>query len=429
VRILVAPDKFKGVLNAREVAENIAAGLRAALPDAKIDIMPVADGGEGIAQIICDALGGSWANCRAHDPVGREIEARYASIESGERAVIEMSEAAGMWRLRPNERDVAEPADGGQLLQQKLHASRNEIDRRSWATQPIDPIGCPPGAMRVDLASTFGVGEMILDAARNGAKEIIVGLGGSATNDGGFGMARALGFRFFAQDHELTGPVSELSKLTRIAVPGAAGVSPAKSSASQPARLPPQLRIVAAADVRNPLLGENGATRVFGPQKGVTEDKVDIFERALAKLAAVVAREFGVDHRDEAGVGAAGGLGFGLISFCGAIIRPGFDVVAEAVGLEAKMQDVDLVITGEGSLDRQTLEGKTPAGVARMARQYRKRVFAIAGRASEDRQLQALFDGVYVVTPPGMNEEEAVARAAELLQEKARELGKILSAE
>jgi glycerate kinase len=420
MRILIAPDKFKGSLSAHEVAENIAAGLRDVLPNAKIDIVPMADGGEGTAEVICDALGGSWVKCQAHDPLGREIEARYAFIDNRKLAVMEMSEAAGMRRLQPNEQDVAEPGEARQLLQQKADAGRGDATRRSWATQLIDPTGCPPGATRVDLASTFGVGEMLLDAARQGANEIIVGLGGSATNDGGFGMARAFGYRFFEHEQrreldclkqssspgpekELAGVVSELVKLVRIEKP--TGLS-----------LP---KIVAAADVRNPLLGENGATRIFGPQKGVTPDKRDMFERALARLADVVARDLQVDLRNEPGAGAAGGLGFGLMSFCGATIRPGFEVVAEAAGLETKMKDVDLVITGEGSLDRQTLEGKTPASVARLARKLGKRIVAIVGRASEDRQVRELFDGIY-----GLG--GSIPQARELLRARARELGRDL---
>src|SRR6185436_4866881 len=154
-------------------------------------------------------------------------------------------------------------------------------------------------------------------------------------------------------------------------------------------------RIMAAVDVKNPLLGENGATRVFGPQKGASKADLDSLERALTKLVDVVATEFGLDFRNQAGTGAAGGLGFGLLNFCGATILPGFEVVAEAVGLESKMKEADLVITGEGSLDRQTLEGKTPAGVARLARKLRKKVFAIAGRYDGNRQVSELFDGVY----------------------------------
>jgi glycerate kinase len=185
-------------------------------------------------------------------------------------------------------------------------------------------------------------------------------------------------------------------------------------------------KIIAAVDVRNPLLGQNGATRIFGPQKGATEDKIDALEQALARFADVVAERFGFDYRNEPGAGAAGGLGFGLLSFCGAEIRPGFEIVAKTVGLEAKIKDADLVITGEGSLDRQTLEGKTPAGVARLARKLSKRVFAIVGRASEDRELREMFDGIYQNARPGMSQQENMKRAAELLSENARELAKEL---
>src|SRR5206468_9466056 len=165
---------------------------------------------------------------------------------------------------------------------------------------------------------------------------------------------------------------------------------------------------------------------VFGPQKGASEDEVNLLEQALTRLADVVAKEFGFDYRDRPGAGAAGGLGFGLMSFCGATIRPGFDVVAEAVGLESKMKGVDIVITGEGSLDRQTLEGKTPAGVARLARKLGKPVFAIVGRATKDRDVRELFDAVYENARPGMSQEENMKRAAELLRENARELAKSL---
>ena len=369
IRILVAPDKFKGSLIAREAAENIAKGLRDVCRDAMIDIVPMADGGEGTAEAICDALGGSWLKCNAHDPLGREIEVRYAWIEKRRLAVMEMSETAGMWRVSERERE------------------------------PL-------------RANTFGVGEMLLDAARYDASEIIIGLGGSATNDGGSGMARALGFRFFdhEKEHELGDALSDLVRLRRIEKP-------------KDLALP---KIIAAVDVRNPLLGGNGATRVFGPQKGASKNDLDVLEQALTKLADVIANEFGFDYRDNPGAGAAGGLGFGLMSFCGAKIRPGFDVVAKAVGLEAKIKDADVVITGEGSLDRQTLEGKTPAGVARLARRLGKRVIAIAGRTDGNQEAQKLFDQVYQLAQPGMSKEEQIARAAELLRGKALHVAKEL---
>src|SRR5437870_10878347 len=386
MKILIAPDKFKGALNAREAAENIAKGLRDALPDVAIEMVPMADGGEGTAKVICNARSGSRVQCKAHDPLEREIDAHYAWIGDEKLAVMEMSEAAGMRRLSESERD------------------------------PI-------------RATTFGVGEMILDAARGGAAEIIIGLGGSATNDGGSGMARALGFRFFSDAEELNANVSELEKLTEIILPeeilgalAAASARPKGRRLTQPPLQHVLPKIIAAVDVKNPLLGENGATRVFGPQKGATKNDIDILERALTTLADVVAKEFGFDYRNEPGAGAAGGLGFGLMSFCGAKIRPGFEVVAEAVGLEAKIKDADVVITGEGSLDRQTLEGKTPVGVARLARQLGKRVFAIVGRASTDREVREMFDGVSAHTRPAMSREENMKRSAELLRENARGL-------
>jgi glycerate 2-kinase len=225
-------------------------------------------------------------------------------------------------------------------------------------------------------------------------------------------MARALGYRF-DYEHENENDrkrVADLVNLDRIDKP-------------KDLRLP---TIIAAVDVRNPLLGENGATRVFGPQKGASKDELNILEQVLTRLADVIAKDFDFDYRDGPGAGAAGGLGFGLMSFCGATIRPGFDVVAEAVRLESKMKDADVVITGEGSLDRQTLEGKTPAGVARMARKFGKKVFAIAGRYEGNEQVHELFDEVYQLARSGMSEKEQMKHAGELLREKAREFAKSL---
>lgn len=381
MRILIAPDKFKGSLSASAVAENIARGLAHVLPQAKIDILPLADGGEGTAEVICAAIRGSWVHCPAHDPLGREIDARYAWSDNRKLAVMEMSEAAGMRRV----------------------AER-------------DPL----------RATTFGLGEMILDAVKRGARDTIIGLGGSATNDGGFGMACALGFRFFSGANELSGPVVDLVKLTKIQRPqevvGALGAASAQSKERRLIQPPLQRawpKIIAAVDVQNPLLGENGATRVYGPQKGATPDKIDSLEKALIRLADVTARDLGVDFRDRPGAGAAGGLGFGLMSFCGATVRPGFDVVAEAVDLEAKMRDVDIVITGEGKLDRQTLSGKTPAGVARLAGRLGKRVLAIVGCASEEGEARKMFEAVYELGG-------TISEAPRLLREKAAELAKTL---
>src|SRR2546426_6147833 len=219
MNILIAPDKFKGALNAREAAENITKGLRDALPDAKIEIVPMADGGDGTAEVICNARGGSWVKCKAHDPFCREIDARYAWIGDEKLAVMEMSEAAGMRRLSESERD------------------------------PI-------------RATTFGVGEMLLDATKRGANEIVIGLGGSATNDGGFGMARALGFRFLGGGDREIKRVVELALLERIQRP--------KGREELKRR-----RIVAAGGGKNPLVGGKGAAPGVGPQKGARKRELD----------------------------------------------------------------------------------------------------------------------------------------------------------
>jgi len=362
MRILIAPDKFKGSLNARAVAENIASGLRDVLPNAIIETMPVADGGEGTADAISHACAGEKVTCAAHDALGREIAAEYFWLADRGTAVMEMSAGAGLWRIAPQERDL----------------------------------------LRAD---TFGVGAMMKDALGRGVKEILLGLGGSATNDGGLGMAQALGFRFLANEHEVETP-AELVNL--------AGIKAPTQSMSA--------TIVAAVDVRNPLLGPRGATRTFGPQKGGSQEQLEILESALKRLADVVAHDHGCDFRDTPGAGAAGGLGFGLMSFCGANIKSGFDVVAEFIGLRAAIAKADVVITGEGRLDEQSLEGKAPAGVARLAREAGKRVFAIAGSASDAPAVRAPFDVVLVLARPPITPAESIARAPQLLHERAREL-------
>lgn len=380
MKFLIAPDKFKGSLTAQEVSDNIALGIRDAIPDAEIEIAPMADGGEGTAEAIGRARGGEWVTCAAHGPLGDAIEASYIWLEGSASAVMEMSEVAGMRRLKNDVRDV-------------LHAN------------------------------TFGVGEMLLDAARRGAREIIIGLGGSATNDGGLGMARALGFRFLEEgETEFTDGPMPLTELTRIVRPVAAALVPGaypvpRSLAQAPL---PRAKIIGAVDVQNPLLGPNGATHTFGPQKGATAEQLEILERAMTRLADVAARDFGHDFRNEPGTGAAGGLGFGLMSFCDAKIRPGFEVVSEAVGLEDRIQRADVIVTGEGKLDDQTLLGKTPSGVAALARKFDKPIFAIVGRADANSKARDLFDGVYELAGP-------IPEARQLLRERASELAVMLA--
>jgi glycerate kinase len=362
MRILVAPDKFKGSLGADAVGRHIAIGLRAVLPRAEIEILPVADGGEGTAAIISQARGGEMVACASHDALGRSIRAPFCWIAADRTAVVEMSASAGLAQLAPNERD------------------------------PL-------------CASTFGVGEMVLAAAARGARKIVVGLGGSATNDGGAGLARALGFRFFAAGgRELSALPSSLPELIRIEVPNEL-------------QLPP---LEVAADVRNPLLGCAGASRTFALQKGAQAQQIDLLEEALTRLADVAANTFARDQRDQPGAGAAGGLGFGLLTFCRATLRPGFEVVAEAIDLQRKLRWADLVVTGEGRLDRQTLAGKAPAGVARMARMFGKPVFALVGASTDEAETDGLFDEVFTLGDS--------SETADALEARAREIGRKFAA-
>jgi glycerate kinase len=359
MRILVAPDKFKGSFSGEQVAERIAAGLKSVLPQAEIEIAPVADGGEGTADILSRALGGEQVECEACDALGRKIRGRYDWVSDSATAIMEMSAVSGLATLSPNERNP----------------------RR---------------------ASTFGVGQMLRDATTRGAHEVILGLGGSATNDGGSGMARALGFRFLDENDTEISAAEELQNLARIESPNEL-------------RLP---AIRAATDVRNPLLGPDGATHTFARQKGATPADVEILEKALTRLADVAATTFGGDQRDAVGAGAAGGLGFGLLVFCRATLHPGFELVAEAIDLQKKIARADFVITGEGRLDRQTLSGKAPAGVARMARTAGKPVFAIVGESRDEEATRHLFDDILP-----LGHEALETRAGELARRLSTRFG------
>ncbi|HJT80039.1 MAG TPA: glycerate kinase [Chthoniobacterales bacterium] len=371
MRILVAPDKFKGCLTAAEVAKEIGAGIQEILPKAEIDVIPIADGGDGTAEVLCQALGGSWINCPAHDPLGRQIECRYAILDEHKIAVIEMSEAAGMRRLTEAE---------------------------------LDPL----------KATTFGVGELIVDAARRGVREIVVGLGGSATNDGGFGLARALGYRFFdGEGIQVRIAVNKLRTLKQIDTP-------------RNLTLPP---VVGAADVRNPLYGPHGATRVFGPQKGADEAKVELLEKILKRMAKVVMRQVRPVSPEIPGAGAAGGLGFGLMAFVNATLCPGFDLVSEMIGIENHIKRADVVVTGEGRLDAQTLDGKAPAAIARLARKHHKRVLAVVGEAQDEKIIGEVFHGVYQLRSPTVDKTESVKNARQLLRKRAGEMAKTLAEE
>lgn len=257
---------------------------------------------------------------------------------------------------------------------------------------------------------------MMIAAFKAGAREMIVGLGGSMTNDGGFGMARALGWHFLnSAGRSLDGPVSGLSNLARIQF-NQEGSSRFRNA-----------RILAAVDVQNPLLGPDGATHVFAEQKGADDRQIQQLENALTRFADVVERDLAVWRRNEAGAGAAGGLGFGLMAFCSAEIRSGFDIVADAIGLEEKLRTADVLITGEGRLDRQTLAGKAPGQVARMARRLGKAVLAVVGKTDGTEELRELFDQIFEVAVEGASDAENLRRAGELLCQGGRKVGQHLA--
>lgn len=368
MKVLIAPDKFKGSLSAVAAAGAISRGVRAVWPGAQVQIAPIADGGEGFAEAMCHALSGEWVKLTAHDPLGREVQARYAWVKSRKLAVLEMSEASGVWRLHRSE---------------------------------LSPM----------QARTFGTGQLMLHAIEQGAETLLVGLGGSATTDGGIGMANALGFEFLDANGTPLDPLPcNLHAL----------------SAIRPRTGPPLPQIVAACDVQNPLLGERGTARVFSPQKGAGAAEVAALEEGMKNLAHVVHRDLGCDFGDTPGAGAAGGIGFGLMSFCGAEIKSGFDVVAEALQLDAMVREADLVITGEGRIDAQTLEGKGPAGVAQLARAARKPVLALAGAVSEDPQLYQIFDALAPIVDEPVTLEDAMRRGAELLERAAQRAARFL---
>jgi glycerate kinase len=383
MRVLIAPDKFKGSLSAAQAAEALAKGWREGWPmvnPLEIETLPVADGGEGTAEAVCDALAGRWVVLAVRDPIGRTVEGRYALVEraNGERlAVLEMSSASGFSLVRGDDRNLLR-------------------------------------------GNTFGTGQLLAHALReSNADRVVIGIGGSATNDGGVGMAAALGFRFLDAGYHNLAPTPEcLPHLARIESP------------SDPL---PAVPIEVACDVKNPLLGPRGATRVYGPQKGLRDEaEAAQLEVGLARLADVAARTFGCDHRNVPGAGAAGGLGFGLMTFCGANLVPGFDLVAGLLKLEAAIGRADLVLTGEGSLDSQSLEGKAPVGVAALARRFRRPVIAFGGRLEEAARadLSACFDELIALSDvePELTQAQRIAQGSELLGRHAAHLAARIAA-
>jgi glycerate kinase len=355
VRILVAPLEFKGSLTAGQAARAVEAGVRSGWPEADVRVLPLADGGPGTADALVDALGGEWHTAWAHDALGRPLQARWASWSGG--GVVEMARASGLSLIDPSERDAL-------------------------------------------VASTIGTGELIADALESGVRSLLVGVGGSATTDGGAGALQALGYRFLdAAGRALPPGGAALRNLARI---DGAGLLPAVRAAE----------LTVLTDVLNPLCGPTGASHVYGPQKGATPEDVEILDAALAHLAEVVARDLGVDAAHLPGTGAAGGLSYGLLVGCGARIRRGFEHLAMLLGLEANLAGVDWVLTGEGRLDTQTLSGKGPLELGRRARQAGARVVAFAGKVDPNALAgETPFDDAIQVSPPDWSESDPAHRA------------------
>jgi glycerate kinase len=329
MRILVAPDKFRGTLTARQAAEAIRAGWHRERPDDALDLVPMADGGEGTMDALVDALGGRTEAVEVTGPLGDRVLAAFgvAPASEGLLGIVEMACASGLDLVSERRRD--------------------------------------PGR-----TTTRGTGELMATAMDRGARRLVVCLGGSATNDGGTGMASALGVRFLdAQGRDLPPGGAALLDLVRI---DASGRHPGLAA----------VVVTGGCDVDNPLTGPSGASAVYGPQKGASADQVWLLDRALGHLASVVHRDMGLSMHDEPGAGAAGGLGFGLMAFCGARLRPGVDVVMEAVGLQERVIRADLAITGEGSFDEQSMHGKVPAGVIDAAAGAGVPVAILCGRAA-----------------------------------------------
>lgn len=366
--MLVAPDKFKGSLTARQASEAIARGWLHTWPDCETISHPVADGGDGTLDAIGAAIGAPRRTTSARDARGRHREVPWLWDSRTRSAWIESASVVGLAGLAADER------------------------------QPL-------------TATTAGLGTLIRTAADAGAARIFLALGGSASNDAGCGMAGELGYRFLDADGIPFEPVPDnLARLDRIERPSAP-------------RLPP---ITGLVDVGNPLLGPQGASHIYGPQKGATSDVVHQLEQALTRVAEVARRDLDAPDPSIPGAGAAGGLGYGTMAFLGAELRPGFDLIAEITGLREAIESADLVITGEGRLDAQTASGKAPAGVARLARDCGKPVIALAGSVPLTKEDHDAFDAVLAITNGSMTLDQAMQQAAPLLEAAAARAARLV---
>jgi glycerate 2-kinase len=369
MRYLIAPDKFKGTLSAQEVAETIASAIRDRDPRADIDLLPIADGGEGTARLLAAQLSAERNTVGTLDPLGRPIDAEF--FVRGHEAILDMSAASGLWRVHPNERD------------------------------PL-------------RSSTYGTGIIIWHLIENGIERIFIGLGGSATVDAGLGMGAALGYRFYGT--------------------GDSRIEPLPFAFSQIQKVKPPLMIrmpevIGLADVETVLIGARGATYTFGPQKGLSPAEVEAFDRSLASLVVRLEQGLGTNFSNVRRAGAAGGFGYGILTFLRGKLVSGFDMIAEKLELRKRIRAADVVITGEGKLDLQSLQGKGPYGVAVLAKEATKPVWAIAG-VIENRNLVAQhFEKLISLAGEEATLEEAIGNPVELLRRRTMQLCGYMSAE
>ncbi len=375
MKIVVAPQSFKGSLPAREVAEAITGGIRRVLAEAKVVVLPMADGGEGTVDSLVYATGGRTMQTEVTGPLGDRVLAAWGILGDGVTAVVEMASASGLVLVPP--------------------------DR-------LDPM----------IATTYGTGELVRAALDSGCRRLIIGIGGSATNDGGAGMAQALGAKLNDREGRRLPPGgAALAGLRQIDISGL------------DSRLA-ECQVTVACDVTNPLCGKEGASWVYGPQKGATEEMCRQLDEALANYASIIKKDLGIDVRDLPGAGAAGGLGAGLVAFLDARLLSGFEIISDAVGLVEHLKGAVLVFTGEGRLDTQTALGKTLAGVAKHAKMLGVPVVVIAGELHGD--LNELYrqgiDAALSIAPGPISLEESEADAARLITdttERALRLSRI----
>jgi glycerate kinase len=366
MRVVIAPDKFKGSLSAVDAAAAIARGVARACPEASIAIVPMADGGEGTTQALVAATGGSYHDAQVTGPLGEPVIARFGLLGDGKTAVVEMAAASGL---------VLVP-----------HGKRNPL-----------------------IATTRGTGELILAAIATGGRRLIVGIGGSATNDGGAGLGQALGYRL-------------LDRAGRDLEPGGGALDRlAQIDRSQRRTELDGVEIAVACDVSNPLCGTEGASAVYGPQKGASPEMVARLDDNLAHFAEIVDRDLGVSIKDLAGSGAAGGLGGGLVAFAEGKLQPGVKLIIDAVKLADRLDGADLCLTGEGAIDAQSAFGKTAVGVARLARSLQCPCLALAGSIGSGAEavLDQGIDAYFSICPGPISLEEAIARAEPLLEQAA----------